>query len=291
MNYEHAIIMCGGSGTRLRPLTTVMNKHFLPVYDKPMIYYALANLLHIGIRKFTIVANKKDIPLFIALFKKFKVLGVSFSYLAQERAGGIPEGLSLFENLHGRRDTILALGDNLFFGNSIIDDLSNLLKSPKSGVVLQHVANPKAYGVAQVNSKNKRLERIIEKPSEFVGNQAVTGLYFYRKNVFSYLKSLSVSARGELEITDLNNFLIQDNNLEYSMLGRGVSWFDAGDTSSMLDAAALVRGAQERTGLLVSSPEEILFRTCTKAMKQNFKNNYLPPKSMYETSVVKLLEM
>lgn len=290
MNYDHAIIMCGGSGTRLRPLTDCINKHFLPVYDKPMFYYAFANLLHLGIRNFTIVGRSSDLPLYKRILEKFELLGTQFTFLVQDKAAGIADGLILFEKHFGRKDTILALGDNLFFGNSIKDDLSNVLTSTKSGVVLQHVANPNEYGVAKFNADSSELHKIIEKPKKFEGNCAVTGLYFYRKEAFSYLDQLTPSGRGELEITDLNNLLIENGKLTFSQLGRAVSWFDAGDTASMLDASALVRSIQERTGLLVGSPEEILFQECAEQLKLDFLQRQPTPKSKYELSLKKLME-
>ena len=290
MNYDHAIIMCGGSGTRLRPLTDCINKHFLPVYDKPMFYYAFSNLLHLGIRNFTIVGRSSDIALYKLMLEKYELLGTQFTFIVQDKPAGIADGLVLFEQHFGRKDTVLALGDNLFFGNSIKDDLSDLLTSTKSGVVLQHVANPNDYGVAKLNADCSALDKIIEKPKKFEGNFAVTGLYFYRKEAFSYLGQLTPSGRGELEITDLNNILIENAKLTFSQLGRAVSWFDAGDTDSMLDASALVRSIQNRTGLLVGSPEEILLGECSEQLKLEFFQRQPAPKSKYEFSVKKLME-
>lgn len=291
MNYDHAIVMCGGSGTRLRPLTACINKHFLPVYDKPMFYYAFSNLLYLGVRHFTIVGRSFDIPMYKQILQKYEMLGVHFEFLVQDTSAGIAEGMILFEKHFGRKDTILALGDNLFFGNSIKDDLSKIIASPKSGIVLQHVANPNEYGVAQFASDNSSLNQIIEKPKNFIGHYAVTGLYFYRKDAFFYLNKLKPSDRGELEITDLNNLLIKDSKLHYCKLGRAVSWFDAGDTKNMLDASMLVRSIQERTGLLVGSPEEVLFQECSKQLKSDFQKQQPEPKSKYELSLNKLMEL
>ena len=290
MNYDHAIIMCGGTGSRLRPLTDCINKHFLPVYDKPMFYYAFSNLLHLGVRNFTIIGRSFDMPIYKKSVQKCELLGVRFSFLVQDTAAGIADGIVLFEKNFGHKDIILALGDNLFFGNSIKDDLSDVLASPKSGVVLKHVVNPNEYGVAQFNVDNGSLKQIIEKPNKFEGNWAVTGLYFYRKEVFSYLNQLTPSDRSELEITDLNNILIKRDKLTFSKLGQAVAWFDAGDTASMLDASALVRSIQENTGLLVCSPEEILFQECSKQLIIDFKKRQPEPKSKYELSLTKLME-
>jgi glucose-1-phosphate thymidylyltransferase len=287
--YERAVLMCGGSGTRLRPLTKCVNKHFLPIFDKPMIYYSLANLFHIGVRKVTIICNPKDISHYQQLFEHMTALGADFNYIGQEKPGGIAEGLMLFQKKYGAKDIVLALGDNLFFGNSILEDLNPLINGQNSGIVIHHVARPELYGVAEIDNE-KNLLGLVEKPKSYISNLAVTGLYFYKEKAFENLKDLVPSQRGEYEITDFNNILLYKEELSYAHLGRGVTWYDAGDTKSLHDAAAIVKGQQERIGLLVGSPEEILLRTASKSDIFNFQKNFSTPKSDYEKLLLELLE-
>jgi len=259
MKIKKAIILSGGTGSRLFPLTKVLSKQILPVYDKPMIYYPLSTMMLIGIKEFLIISSNQHITFFKNLLGNGKNLGLKIKYKSQKKPEGIAQAITLGKSFIGKDDFALILGDNILFGGNIKETLKSVEKNSVSTVVIQPVENPEAYGVIKLNSQNKPI-KIIEKPKKYVSNLAVIGLYFYKNKAIEYVSKLGKSLRGELEITDLNNIFIKKNSLTTIKLGRSVSWFDAGNANSLHDVSSLIKGFQERTGEIISSPEEISLR-------------------------------
>lgn len=254
------IILAGGHGTRLFPITNFINKHLLPVYDKPMIYYPLTTLMLAGIEEILIISNPDDLPVLREALGNGRQWGLKLSYLPQETPKGIAEGLLIAEDFINREPFALILGDNMFYGR----DFSSLLvkaasMTDRNAVIFtMWVSNPTAYGVLETSREGKLLS-IIEKPQNPASHQAVTGLYFYDKRAVEFAKSLNPSERGELEITDLNRLYLEDGTLNAIHLGRGFIWFDAGTTHSLLRASELVQIMQSRQRTGIAFPEEVAY--------------------------------
>jgi len=251
------ILLSGGKGSRLAPLTSIISKHLLPVYDKPLIYYPLSVLMMAQIRDIMIISTERDLPLFQNLLHDGSNLGMNISYLVQENPNGIAESLILAEDFIGQDKVSLILGDNIFYGN----DLENkLVKAAnfKSGakIFIQHVNDPERFGVVSLK-KNGDIDQIIEKPKSPQSNYAVTGLYFYDSNASYFAKKLQPSDRNELEITDLNNLYLKEVALDYEILGKGFAWLDTGTYQSLLQASAFVETLQNQQGIQICCPEEI----------------------------------
>jgi len=253
------IILAGGSGTRLHPLTLSVSKQLMPVYDKPMIYYPLSSLLQAGISEILIISTPHDLPAFKKLLGDGSQLGCRFEYAAQEVPNGLAQAFVIGETFIGDDDVALILGDNIFYGEGI----SNLLKSynkPKGGVIFAyHVADPKRYGVVEFDSEQKAVS-IEEKPENPKSNYAVPGLYFYDNDVVSIAKSIEPSARGEYEITDVNKEYLRRGKLHVGILDRGTAWLDTGTFSSLMQASQFVQVIEERQGLKVGCIEEYAYR-------------------------------
>lgn len=254
------IILAGGSGTRLYPVTLAISKQLLPVYDKPMIYYPLTTLMLGGMRDILIISTPEDIPIFEALLGDGSQWGVNLQYKVQPSPDGLAQAFILGEKFIGDDLSTLILGDNIFYGH----DLENLLNSAhlrKSAatVFAYHVNDPERYGVAEFNKENKVIS-LEEKPKQPKSNYALTGLYFYDQKVVEFAKNLKPSARGELEITDLNKLYLDNNELFVEMMDRGYSWLDTGTHDSLLDAAQFISTIENRQGLKVACPEEIAYR-------------------------------
>jgi glucose-1-phosphate thymidylyltransferase len=254
------VILAGGNGTRLLPLTRVINKHLLPIYDKPMIFYPLSSLMLAGIRDIAIITRPQDINLYSQLFSNPAELGISIKFLTQEKPLGIPEAYIIAQNFIGDRSVTLILGDNLLLGQGLGRTLANSVVSMGAKIFAFPVKNPQDYGVVDFNKQTKKVNKIIEKPTEFISNLAVPGVYFTDNNVIEIAKSLIVSPRGEFEITDLLNRYIELNQLEIEVFQRGVGWMDAGSINSLFEAADLVQVLQKRQGLRFSAPDEIAWR-------------------------------
>ena len=257
------IILAGGSGSRLYPLTNAVSKQILPLYDKPMIYYPLSCLMLANIRDVLIISTPRDLHLFKELFGDGKWLGMNFEYAVQESPGGLAQAFIIGEDFIKDDDVALVLGDNIFFGQGFTKILTNArskIEEKRSSAVIfgYKVKNPSSYGVADFD-KNGKVLNIEEKPSCPKSSYAVPGLYFYNNQVVEFAKKLHPSQRGEVEITDLNNIYIKNNSLSLEILGRGMAWLDTGTYDSLLEASNFIATIEKRQGMYVSCIEEIAF--------------------------------
>ena len=254
------IILAGGSGSRLYPLTLGVSKQLLPVYDKPMIYYPITTLMLAGIKDILIISTPSDLGLFKNMLGDGSQWGVNFSYESQASPDGIAQALIIAENFLNNDSSALVLGDNIFFGASMperLDAASNFQEGAK--VFAYHVNDPDRYGVVEFNNENKVLS-LEEKPKSPKSNYVVTGLYFYDSEASEVAKSLKPSSRGELEITDVNNWYLENKTLEVELLDHGFAWLDTGTHESLHEAGSFIETIQKRQGLMVACPEEIAYK-------------------------------
>ena len=254
------IILAGGSGTRLYPITHAISKQMLPVYDKPMIYYPLSVLMLAGIRDILVISTPRDLPGFMNLLGDGSALGIKFSYKEQPSPDGLAQAFILGEEFIGNDSVCMILGDNIFYGHGFGETLLKTSELTRGACVFgYYVTDPERYGVVEFD-RNRKAVSIEEKPARPRSNFAVTGLYFYDNSVVRKAKSLKPSARGELEITDLNRLYLEEGTLEVRLLGRGMAWLDTGTYESLLQAANFIATLEQRQGLKASCVEEIAFK-------------------------------
>ena len=281
------IVLAGGSGTRLHPLTLTVSKQLMPVYDKPMIYYPISTLISAGIREILIISTPQDLPLFQKLLGDGSKIGCSFQYEVQENPNGLAEAFIIGEKFIGSDKVALILGDNIFYGSG----LANILKSnnnPDGGIVYAyHVNDPERYGVVEFDENNKAIS-IEEKPESPKSNYAVPGIYFYDNDVIEIAKNIKPSKRGELEITEVNNVYLKKGKLSVEILDRGTAWLDTCTFNSLMQAGQFVQVIEERQGLKVGSIEEAAFRAGFITKEEMIKLSESLLKSGYSINLYKI---
>jgi len=283
------IILAGGSGTRLYPLTQVVSKQLLPVYDKPMIYYPLTTLMLAGIRDILIITTPHDRSIYEDLLGDGNRWGINIDYAIQPNPGGVAQAFIIGKNFIGKDGCALILGDNLFYGQGLTDLVSSAVAEKEGATIFAYwVRNPEQYGVVNFDNKGNAVE-LEEKPVQPSSNYAVPGLYFYDNQVIEIAGNLKPSARGELEITDINKIYLQSGQLRVQIMGRGFAWLDTGSYESLLQASNYVQTIQERQGLMIACPEEIAYRQrfIDRSQLETLADNFFP--NTYKDYLIKLL--
>ena len=289
-NVSKAIILAGGTGSRLRPVTSIINKHLLLIYNKPMIYYPLSTCMLGGIKNFLIISNKSDVKQFKKLLGNGSRLGINISYKIQDKPAGIPEAFIIGKDFIKKDPICLMLGDNILFGSGLPEILSKSfqnLERPK--IFIQTSSNPQDYGVVYFNKRNMKPTKIIEKPKNSKSNYISIGLYIYTNDVIERAKKLNKSKRNEFEITDLNNEYLKENLLDVVNIGRGIAWFDAGDVDRIMEASNFIGLIEKKQGNLIGCVEEVALKMQFISKNQFKSNMTLFKKSNYEVILKKVL--
>ena len=268
---KKGIILAGGYGTRLGPLTKSVNKQLLPLYDKPLIYYPLSVLMLAGIKNILVITNKGEKSNFLKLLGDGSQLGMKISFLEQDSPKGLPDAFIIGKNFIRKDNVVLILGDNFFYGQGFTNRLKNALKKNKGSTIFTYIVNnPSDYGILETDKKNK-IKKIIEKPSRPKSNLAITGLYFFNHKVINFAKSLKPSKRNELEIVDLLNIYLKKKLLRAEFMGRGSAWLDTGNATNLFNASQYIAAIEERQGLKIACIEEIAYQNKWISKKQVLK--------------------
>jgi len=286
---KKGIILAGGYGTRLSPLTKVVNKQLLPLYDKPLIYYPLSVLMLAGISNILIITNKDEKSNFIKLLGDGSQLGIKITFLEQSRPKGLPDAFIIGKSFIGKDDVVLILGDNFFYGQGFTKRLKNALKKNNGATIFTYIVNnPSDYGILETSKRNK-IKKIVEKPFRPKSNLAITGLYFFNHKVINFAKSLKPSKRNELEIVDLLNIYLKKKLLRAEFMGRGSAWLDTGNATNLFDASQYIAAIEERQGLKIACIEEIAYQNKWIFKKQILKRINFYGKCDYSDYLKKIL--
>ena len=286
---KKGIILAGGHGTRLSPLTKGVNKQLLPLYDKPLIYYPLSVLMLAGIKNILIITNKGEQSNFIKLLGDGSQLGMKFSFLEQDWPKGLPDAFIIGKNFIGKDNVALILGDNFFYGQGFTNRLKTALQKNKGATIFTYIVNnPSDYGIIEVDRRNK-IKKIVEKPSRPKSNIAITGLYFFNHKVVNYAKTLKPSKRNELEIIDLLNIYLKNKSLKSEFMGRGSAWLDAGNTTNLFNASQYIAAIEARQGLKIACIEEISYQNKWISKKQILKRISFYGKCNYADYLKKII--
>lgn len=283
------IILAGGNGTRLYPLTLGVSKQLMPIYNKPMIFYPLSTLMLAGIKEFLIITNLESLSSFKNLLGNGSDYGISIEYAVQEKPEGLAQAFLIGEDFLEESPAALILGDNLFYGDNFVSQLKRANASKNSTIFVCPVSDPERYGVAEFD-KNSVVINLVEKPKRPLSKYAVTGLYFYDKTVVEKAKQVEFSHRGELEITSLNNIYLKDKSLKVEILGRGMAWLDTGTFDSLHQAGSFIRTIEKRQGLMIGCPTEVAWRNNWISTKQVENNIEKFSKSGYGTYLKEILK-
>ena len=287
---KKGIILAGGLGTRMSPLTKAVNKQLLPIYDKPLIYYPLSILMLAKIRDILIIVNKGQLNQYKKLFPESKNLGLNLSFREQSKPVGLPDAFLIGQKFINNSNVAMILGDNFFYGQNLSGLLSDCVKLKQGAkIVLHSVKNPEMFGVAKINPKNKKILKISEKPKKFISNYAITGLYFFDKKVVEYAKKLKPSKRGELEIIDLIDQYKKKNKLSAEFIGRGGAWLDTGSISDYYKTSAFVQAIENRQGFKIACLEEIALLNKWISKKDIIKSINFYGKCEYSSYLKKLV--
>jgi glucose-1-phosphate thymidylyltransferase len=286
---KKGIILAGGHGTRLGPLTKAVNKQLLPLYDKPLIYYPLSVLMLAGISNILIITNKDEKSNFIKLLGDGSQLGIKITFLEQSRPKGLPDAFIIGKSFIGKDDVVLILGDNFFYGQGFTKRLKNALKKNNGATIFTYIVNnPSDYGILETSKRNK-IKKIVEKPFRPKSNLAITGLYFFNHKVINFAKSLKPSKRNELEIVDLLNIYLKKKLLRAEFMGRGSAWLDTGNATNLFDASQYIASIEERQGLKIACIEEIAYQNKWIFKKQILKRINFYGKCDYSDYLKKIL--